>query len=429
MPAHYVEGHFRSRRRGLPSSAASPVRENNPFSFVWNSHEPGSIQVKEKRLAPRSAWVFVIAELVLIVILERGKLPFLSHALRYYLCIPLVWITVAITSLWGWYRGLDEKPGLNELAIQLAVAAGFMDLAALIAIGIFLGIGASPYSHQLPAFLGILLHVAAVLVGLESARAYLLWRWYPRAPVWAFVAITILFTALMIPSGASIRFDDFASLIFSTMTTLLPSLSLSLLLTYLVWIGGPWTAILYRYFPLTFEWLSPILPDLSQLESAFLRTLIPVAILLLINLVVNHQEKNAEEEQRGATRWIFVTLFCAGLLLLNSGSLGIRTYLVSGISMEPHLRAGDVVIVERSSPEDIHLGDVILFHQSTKQVVHRVIEISHTKGTLEFVTQGDANNRPDDPVAARDVAGKAIVRIPKIGWLSLQLKRIMGWLN
>lgn len=435
MPSHYdvsthhPEGHQESWGRGaIPSSATSSLAENVPASSDREPRAIETILAQVKRLPPQSAWVFVLAGLVIVLILERGSFSFPGHTLRYYLLIPLVWTAVAIASVWGWYRGLDEKPSLDALAIQLAVVAGFIELAAIIAASLIGGIGGSPYSRQLPAFLGILFHVTATLIGLETARAYLLWRWYPRSPALIFSVITILFTLVMIPSGARIQFEDFPSLIFST-TTLLPSLSLSLLLTYLVWIGGPWAAILYRYFPLTFEWFSPILPDLNKLESAFLNTLIPIGILLLLNQVVNQQEKDTEENKSGAHKWMFVALFGAGLLWLNSGSLGIRTYLVSGISMEPYLRAGDVVIVSRSSPDDINVGDIVLFQDQSKQVVHRVIEIRRPEQDLEFVTQGDANNRPDDPVPARVIDGKAIVKIPKIGWPSLQLKRLFGWLN
>ena len=429
MPTHHTENLHQPRRRGTPSSLAAPQANRAPISSDRDLLASEFKLLKARSLSPQSAWVFVLAGLVLVILLERGNLPFLSHPLRYYLVVPLVWVGIATASLWGWYRGLEEKPGLDALVIQLAVVVGFLDLAAAITVSLIWGIGSSPYSRQLIPFLGNLFHVTALLIGLETARAYLLWRWYPRSPVWAFGAITILFALLMTPSGASIRTDSFASLLYTTGITILPNLSSSLLLTYLVWIGGPWAAILYRYFPLTFEWFSPVLPDLNQLESAFLRTLVPIGILLFLNQVVNRQEEDSEEKNRSSSRWMYVALICAGLLWLNTGSLGIRTFLVSGVSMEPYLQAGDVVIVGRSSPEDIHVGDVILFQNQSRQVVHRVIEVQETRGGLEFVTQGDANNRPDDPVAVEDVAGKAIVRIPKIGWLSLQLKRIVGWLN
>ena len=87
-----------------------------------------------------------------------------------------------------------------------------------------------------------------------------------------------------------------------------------------------------------------------------------------------------------------------------------------------------MVIVQKCRPEDIQVGDVILFDDSNKQVLHRVIDINRSAEPFEFVTQGDANNVADDLVAAQKIQGKAIFKIPRIGWLSLNLKRMVAWL-
>ena len=96
--------------------------------------------------------------------------------------------------------------------------------------------------------------------------------------------------------------------------------------------------------------------------------------------------------------------------------------------MEPMLRAGDVVLVGTCDPEKIQVGDIILFDSSGKSVLHRVIQIEYSSEVLDFTTQGDANNVSDTPVTVQQVRGKAILKIPKIGWLSLYLKRVIGWL-
>ena len=121
-----------------------------------------------------------------------------------------------------------------------------------------------------------------------------------------------------------------------------------------------------------------------------------------------------------------MAIFGVSLLWLNSGLLGVRTFLIRGGSMQPILKAGDVVIVKPCDPENIQIGDIILFNNSEKWIMHRVIDIKRSSGALEFTTKGDANKIADQPITLRQVNGKAVLKIPKIGWLSLYLKKLVG---
>lgn len=81
-------------------------------------------------------------------------------------------------------------------------------------------------------------------------------------------------------------------------------------------------------------------------------------------------------------------------------------------------KKGDIMIVYgRFQPE---LGDVIIFNANTQHpIIHRIINIS-PDGTIE--TKGDNNNGqlPVEKQISEDaIIGKAVCRIPKIGWLKL----------
>jgi len=52
-----------------------------------------------------------------------------------------------------------------------------------------------------------------------------------------------------------------------------------------------------------------------------------------------------------------------------------------------------------------------------------VVEIQEIEGSMVFVTQGDANSKPDtDPVIPENLVGKVIFSIPKIGWAAIAVK-------
>ena len=70
-------------------------------------------------------------------------------------------------------------------------------------------------------------------------------------------------------------------------------------------------------------------------------------------------------------------------------------------------------------------SDVIQYRKENYTVIHRIIEVTEDEnGERAFITQGDNNPTPDaDPVPAGAVVGKMAFCIPKIGSLSLWLRR------
>ncbi|MEJ2303538.1 MAG: signal peptidase I [Anaerolineales bacterium] len=383
--------------------------------------------LNSEKISAHSAWLPVAIGLAVAFCLQ-SNLTFRSidAELRDFLLLPLLWIDIALYSLWGWYRGILERPRLDRLVVAYAFIAGFLAVTGILISGWLWGIGNSPYNHNFPTFIGYLFYISSILVGLETARAYLLIRWKKASPLLGFLLIVFLFAVLATPAGVITQLKFSASSIDSIWKTMIPNLSQSLLLTYMAWIGGPWMAIIYRLFPLYFEWLSPILPDLNLYQNAFINTLLPIGILTLMHMVASQSEEVDSNNRNPSYEWFLVVIFSVSLLWLNSGLLGVRTFLIRGGSMEPVLEAGDVVIVQPSDPGQIQTGDIILFNYSEKWVMHRVIEIRHSSGALEFITKGDANKVPDQPVTIHQVKGEALVKIPKIGWLSLILKKLIG---
>jgi signal peptidase len=96
--------------------------------------------------------------------------------------------------------------------------------------------------------------------------------------------------------------------------------------------------------------------------------------------------------------------------------------ILSG-SMEPDISAGDVVIVDGSRSVDV--GDVITFEDDADiPTTHRVVAIEDGA----YVTQGDANEEPDDqPVDPDRVLGEVAVTIPYIGYIIVWANSPLGY--
>lgn len=96
-------------------------------------------------------------------------------------------------------------------------------------------------------------------------------------------------------------------------------------------------------------------------------------------------------------------------------------------SMEPTIPTESLIIVKKTDPSEIKVGDIICFYSSDPKIeglpnTHRVIEISIENGKCVFTTQGDASEIPDEYKVAGD---KLVGKFQK----SIQAKKILDILH
>ncbi len=118
---------------------------------------------------------------------------------------------------------------------------------------------------------------------------------------------------------------------------------------------------------------------------------------------------------------IFAIAACIVAFLSVRGNLPFMP--IYGSSMEPTLTSGSLLMIEPIDPQDVKVGDIIVYDVPTMvreyynyppTVSHRVIEIM-TVPTLGFRTKGD--NTGEDPFTVRpqDIRGTVGTQIPYLG--------------
>lgn len=100
--------------------------------------------------------------------------------------------------------------------------------------------------------------------------------------------------------------------------------------------------------------------------------------------------------------------------------LGFRQALVLTGSMEPSVQVGDWIFFK--SQADYKPGQIVLFQDGGRLVTHRVVDVLEN----QLVTQGDANNTPDQPVPRERVLGRMVLRVPQLGTLAWFFKTPVG---
>jgi len=95
------------------------------------------------------------------------------------------------------------------------------------------------------------------------------------------------------------------------------------------------------------------------------------------------------------------------------------------------LYIGDIIVVwGHSQPE---IGDIIIFNANQiHPVIHRVIDIKEINGEKLYSTKGDHNDDQiyfEGAIPKNSVIGKALFRVPFLGWIKLWSVDFINWIT
>ncbi|MDD5084855.1 MAG: signal peptidase I [Candidatus Omnitrophica bacterium] len=101
---------------------------------------------------------------------------------------------------------------------------------------------------------------------------------------------------------------------------------------------------------------------------------------------------------------------------------------VTGDSMLPFLKEKDILLVEKTSPERIGIGDIIVYEDNGGLITHRVYNKFIERNRQYFLTKGDNSLLFDLPFTNYEVVGRiiAVKRNGKFSYLNKPLARIWG---
>lgn len=171
-------------------------------------------------------------------------------------------------------------------------------------------------------------------------------------------------------------------------------------------------------------------------------------VRLISSRLPNALECQDMERIRKALKWnqhselvktLFLMLIVAGatfggygLFMLAMGTTS-PLVVVTSQSMEPTLHVGDLAVVQRRAPDQIHLGDIVVYQDTTYMpgtaIIHRVMSIEVVNGTYYYTTQGDHNGSPDPGTRTySEIVGVVVLIIPQLGNVSLFLRTPTGLL-
>ena len=90
-------------------------------------------------------------------------------------------------------------------------------------------------------------------------------------------------------------------------------------------------------------------------------------------------------------------------LIEEKGKIYLR---LSGFSMFPFLKDGDVALIKKVEISALKTGDVIVFKLDQKMIAHRLMEIKKNGEHYEITTKGDTSKNNDPKFTELNYVGK-----------------------
>jgi signal peptidase len=298
--------------------------------------------------------------------------------------------------------------------------------------GVIDSLGKSPYSHSIKGIFTNILFVGSALVGREFIRGYLVNSLTKKEENYlVFILVSILMTITNFSLKKYLELNSLQSAVMFGAEFFAPEFANNIFATYLVFLGGPLTSIIYFGIIQGFHWISPILPDLKWITAGLIGVLLPVFFLMTLQtiyLTTTKQIKKRDQDEESPVGWIVTSIISIAIIWFAVGVFPIYPSVIATGSMEPMIKPGDVILVKKITDmegvNNLKVGDVIQFKRDSILISHRIIEVvNDEKEGLGFKTKGDNNSAIDSRIVKpQELKGTIEHVVPKVGWPTLLIK-------
>lgn len=213
--------------------------------------------------------------------------------------------------------------------------------------------------------------------------------------------------------------------------TLLPSIASNMLYNFvLINFKEEKGIILYRIITTIYIYFIPIIPNIDPLIESVMDIVMPCIIYFLLSRYLNNKKLFSVKSYKLEKIFtLILVIFVTIVIMLISCKFRYGALVIGSGSMTGTIDKGDVIIYEAYVPnlkKRVRKGDIIIFIQGDRKIVHRVIEERTVNGSEVYYTKGDANDMQDEwLVYDKDIIGVYKMKIPYIGNITLSINNLL----
>ncbi len=323
-----------------------------------------------------------------------------------------------------------EKERFNQKKrnIRIIIVLTISLLVIKYGLGLITGYQYSPYNRTLLGILGNTLSIAYLLVICEILR----YTFVTKGNKLNFILTIIIFTLAYLNITTSLTsLTSLKTIVILLTTDIVVTLFENIVLTIISKKYGYSGSLSYTLIMNLYPYIVPIFPNLGEYLDAAVMIAFPIILYLFSNYILTDLFKEKVDirvKNTGAKliRFIIVMIIII-MVSLNSGIFRYWICVVASGSMEPTIKIGDVIYIDKSYKnhiDKIEEQDIIVFKINGKIYCHRVIQKKTNNDQVLLVTKGDREGQSVDKwtVSKSELVGKVDFRIKYIGLPSVWLK-------
>lgn len=343
-----------------------------------------------------------------------------------YIINPLIWLAITIITYIILPPSKEKRASyLNDTIIALTIISLLYDIIYY-SFGIIAGYTNNPYSTTISGIVINIFSLWFVIATKEYTRYVLAKR---NVTKHRFLYFFSLFIVFFISDLNIISILNTNNLIILWSKEMMIPLITNLLMLYIAYYTDYKNLLIIRGIIVLPTLIFNAVPDYEWLTIMLFNLSFSFLTYFILQYIINkHQQNDAVHvfKHFHLKKWIFNTAIIFVVLSFGLGLFSVKPTVILSGSMEPNIKPGDMVIIQKIDIEEVVIGDIIEYQLPDFNVVHRIISIEYQNGERYFVTKGDANLNPDKlPVRESQIIGKVILNIPYVGYPTYLIKNMV----
>lgn len=290
-------------------------------------------------------------------------------------------------------------------------------------MGLYFGYYRAPTTFGLATVIKFILPLATIIFSSELIRKTIIAQDSKLSKV--LISISMILIDLIVYSGVYdiTNMDDMLTVLGFIFFA---SIACNLLYNYITVRYSSTGVIIYRMITVLYVYLIPYIPDVFLFFRTFLRMLYPYIMYVVLEYTYSKTNYASQyKDKKKNMIWSSISLVVTGIIIaLISCQFRWGILVIGSGSMTGTIDKGDAIIYESyKNDSKVKSGTIIVFEKDNTQIVHRIVDVISSNGTLRYYTKGDANKKIDDGyITSNDIRGIVKFKIPYIGYPSLWIR-------
>ena len=330
--------------------------------------------------------------------------------------------------------GYQKNKSMIEKDVVLSITAIIISYYLITyIIGYFTGFTKSIYAHDINSIISNIFPVIIFIISTEILRYMINTKTSNKTNliILSLIAFTLMINTLDIRDLVMAKTFDASRIIEQLGLFIIPSIMTNILVTYFSIKVGYKSSIIYRLLMELPLYILPIFPNFGNYIESVIRISIPIILFLwLYNKIEKSKTKKIVILEKRKLITLFrvnVILLCFVLVYFISGLFKMQALVIATGSMAPDINVGDVVIVNKRTPEErknFKEGQVIAYRKDNIIICHRIIKVLKSGDNIFYETKGDNNTSFDELlISDEDVIGIVTHKVKYIGYPTVILNK------